>query len=40
MQTKDAATKLEADYARNGQGLDLKLDQEGKSGKYKLELKF
>ena len=40
LQTKDAATKLEADYARNGQGLDLKLDQEGKSGKYKLELKF
>ncbi len=40
LQTKDAATKLEADYARDGQGLDLKLDQEGKSGKYKLELKF
>ena len=40
LQTKDAATKVEADYARGGQGLDLKLDQEGKSGKYKLELKF
>ena len=40
LQTKDTATKFEADYARNGQGLDLKLDQEGKSGKYKLELKF
>ena len=40
LQAKDTATKFEADYARNGKGLDLKLDQEGKSGRYKLELKF
>ena len=33
-----AATKVKASYLKNGRGLDLKLDQKGKSGRYKLEV--
>lgn len=40
MESKSAATKLDADYQRSGQTLKLELDQQGKSGKYKLELRF
>lgn len=40
LELKGPATKLEADYRRNGQGLKLELDRQGNSGKYKLELKF
>lgn len=39
-ETKGAATKLEALYTRQNQSLEVKLDQQGTSGKYKLELEF
>lgn len=38
LEQKGAATKLEANYLKNGQELKLKLDQKGKSGRYKLEV--
>jgi hypothetical protein len=37
---KDSATKLEARYQRPNERFDLKLDQQGNSGRYKLEIKF
>jgi hypothetical protein len=37
---KDKATKVEANYAQRGNDFKLKLDAQGKSGKYKLEIKF
>jgi hypothetical protein len=37
---KSKATKLEAKYQRQGLRLELKLDQEGNSGRYKLEIDF
>ncbi len=38
LEQKGAATKLEATYVKNGGELELKLDQKGKSGRYKLEV--
>ncbi len=37
---KDKATKLEAKYRLSNRELRIKLDAEGKSNRYKLELKF
>jgi hypothetical protein len=37
---KSKATKLEATYRQNGRDFRLKLDAEGKSGKFKLEINF
>lgn len=39
LKQKGAATKLEARYLKSGEGLKLKLDQKGRSGRYKLEVK-
>jgi hypothetical protein len=40
LEFKSKATKLEAKYARQGVRLELKLDQEGNSGRYKFEVDF
>ena len=40
LETKGAATKLEALYTRLNESLEIKLDQQGNSGKYRLELEF
>jgi hypothetical protein len=40
LEFKSKATKLEAKYARQGVRLELKLDQEGNSGRYKFEIDF
>jgi hypothetical protein len=37
---KDKATKIEARYARQGSEFKYKLDREGNSGRYKLEIDF
>jgi hypothetical protein len=37
---KDKATKVEANYAQRGNDFKFKLDALGKSGKYRLEIKF
>ncbi len=37
---KGPATKLEARYQRPNEYFDFKLDQQGNSGRYKLEIKF
>jgi hypothetical protein len=37
---KSKATKLEAKYQRQGVRFELKLDQEGNSGRYKIEVDF
>jgi hypothetical protein len=37
---KSKATKLEAKYRLNGRDFKLKLDAEGKSGRFKLEIDF
>ena len=38
LEQKGAATKLGATYIKNARELELKLDQKGKSGRYKLEV--
>ena len=37
---KSKATKIEARYARQGSEFKYKLDREGNSGRYKLEIDF
>jgi hypothetical protein len=37
---KSNATKVEAEYRKDKQKLEYKLDQQGNSGRYKLELEF
>jgi hypothetical protein len=37
---KDSATKVEVTYWRNGAKLELELDSQGNSGRYRLELSF
>jgi hypothetical protein len=37
---KSSATKVEARYQRPNERFDFKLDQQGNSGRYKLEIKF
>ena len=37
---KDKATKIEALYGRQGSAFKYKLDREGNSGRYKLEIDF
>ena len=37
---KSKATKIEASYARQGASFKYKLDREGNSGRYKLEIDF
>ena len=37
---KDKATKIEARYGRQGSEFKYKLDREGNSGRYKLEIDF
>jgi hypothetical protein len=37
---KGSATKLDARYQRSNERFDFKLDQQGNSGRYKLEIKF
>jgi hypothetical protein len=37
---KGSATKVEARYQRPNERFDFKLDQQGNSGRYKLEIKF
>ena len=40
LNVKSSATKLEARYQRTNEKFDFKLDQQGNSGRYKLEIKF
>lgn len=40
LEAKSAATKLQANYIRNGVRFKLSLDQEGRSGRYRLEVEF
>ena len=40
LEAKSAATKLEAVYQRSGVRFKLELDQQGRSGRYKLEIDF
>ena len=40
LEAKFAATKVEASYLRNGVRFKLNLDQEGRSGRYKMEIEF
>jgi hypothetical protein len=37
---KSSATKVEARYQRPNERFDFKLDQQGNSGRYKLEINF
>lgn len=37
---KNSASKLQARYQRQNERFELKLDQQGKSNRYKLEIKF
>jgi hypothetical protein len=37
---KGSATKVEAKYQRPNERFDFKLDQQGNSGRYKLEINF
>lgn len=40
LNTKSSATKLSANYQRPNERFEFKLDQQGNSGRYKLEIKF
>lgn len=40
LNVKGSATKVEAKYQRPNERFDFKLDQQGNSGRYKLEIKF
>ncbi|MER3443044.1 MAG: hypothetical protein C4333_02540 [Meiothermus sp.] len=40
LERKGTATKLEARYQRNNTGFELQLEQEGRSGRYKLGIDF
>jgi hypothetical protein len=40
LEFKSKATKLEAKYARQGTRFELKLDQQGNSGRYSIEIDF
>jgi hypothetical protein len=40
LNVKGSATKVEARYQRPNERFDFKLDQQGNSGRYKLEIKF
>jgi hypothetical protein len=40
LNVKGSATKVEARYQRSNERFDFKLDQQGNSGRYKLEIKF
>jgi hypothetical protein len=40
LNVKVSATKVEARYQRPNERFDFKLDQQGNSGRYKLEIKF
>jgi hypothetical protein len=37
---KNSATKIEAEYRKDRQKLEYKLDQQGNSGRFRLELEF
>ncbi len=40
LNVKGSATKVEARYQRPNERFDFKLDQQGNSGRYKLEINF
>ena len=40
LNVKGSATKVEARYQRTNERFDFKLDQQGNSGRYKLEINF
>lgn len=40
LNVKGSATKVEARYQRSNERFDFKLDQQGNSGRYKLEINF
>ncbi len=40
LNVKNSATKVEARYQRPNERFDFKLDQQGNSGRYKLEINF
>ncbi|MCX7601987.1 MAG: hypothetical protein N2Z75_08610, partial [Meiothermus sp.] len=40
LEYKSAATKVEAVYQRDAERFKLELDQQGRSGRYKLEIEF
>ncbi|MCS7068820.1 MAG: hypothetical protein NZN28_09375 [Meiothermus sp.] len=40
LEYKSAATKVEAVYQRGAERFKLELDQQGRSGRYKLEIEF
>jgi hypothetical protein len=40
LEYKSAATKVEAVYQRGAERFKLELDQQGRSGRYKLEIDF
>jgi hypothetical protein len=40
LERKEAATKVEARYQRNNTSFKLELDQEGRSGRYKMSIDF
>lgn len=37
---KNSASRIEAEYKKSGQELDYKLDKQGNSGRFMLELEF